>query len=112
MVTPAQHAVCARFGVACVPTASDAIIGVADGVRDGLTPLHGLRHPPRADAAGWFVWAGEYSDAADFFKPQHALHVLESRPEVEPYLGLPPGWRFLIASGYEDVWFDASLLDT
>lgn len=22
----------------------------------------------------------------------------------------PPGWRFLIAPGHEDVWFDASLL--
>ncbi|WP_459213513.1 immunity protein Imm33 domain-containing protein [Paraburkholderia caribensis] len=27
-----------------------------------------------------------------------------------PYLGLPPGWRFLIAEGYEDVWEDAKLL--
>jgi hypothetical protein len=26
-------------------------------------------------------------------------------------LGLPPGWRFLIAPGYLDVWYDASLLD-
>lgn len=24
-------------------------------------------------------------------------------------LGLPPGWRFLLADGYEDVWEDASL---
>ncbi len=27
-------------------------------------------------------------------------------PEVLPYLALPPGWRFLIADGYEDGWFD------
>jgi hypothetical protein len=26
------------------------------------------------------------------------------------YLGLAPGWRFLIAPGYEDVWFDEILL--
>ena len=25
--------------------------------------------------------------------------------------GLPPGWRFLIAPGHEDVWYDGSLLD-
>ena len=26
-------------------------------------------------------------------------------------LGLGPGWRFLIAPGHEDVWFDANLLN-
>jgi hypothetical protein len=27
------------------------------------------------------------------------------------YLGLAPGWRFLIGEdGYEDVWFDPDLL--
>jgi hypothetical protein len=29
---------------------------------------------------------------------------------MAPYLALPPGWRFLIAPDYEDVWFDESLL--
>ena len=32
-------------------------------------------------------------------------------PEVLPYLALPPGWRFLLAPDYQDVWFDESLLD-
>jgi hypothetical protein len=27
------------------------------------------------------------------------------------YLGLAPGWRFLVAPGYKDVWFDAKLLN-
>jgi hypothetical protein len=26
------------------------------------------------------------------------------------YLGLPPGWGFIIAPGYEDTWQDAKLL--
>jgi hypothetical protein len=30
---------------------------------------------------------------------------------VFPYLALPPGWRFLLAPGYEDVWYDPTLLD-
>ncbi|WP_441294952.1 immunity protein Imm33 domain-containing protein [Massilia antarctica] len=29
---------------------------------------------------------------------------------VVPYLSLPPGYRFQIADGYEDVWFDPALL--
>ena len=32
-------------------------------------------------------------------------------PAVLPYLSLPPGFRFLIAPDYEDVWEDAALLE-
>jgi hypothetical protein len=33
------------------------------------------------------------------------------RPEVVPFLALPPGWRFLLDENY-DVWFDVTLLGT
>ena len=66
---------------------------------------------PEAGTCGWYIWAGEeLSDTPDFFKPLHAAHIREWCPQVEPYLGLAPGWRFLITGNYEDVWFDPSLL--
>ena len=38
-------------------------------------------------------------------------HLSEHLPEILRYLSLPPGFRFLIDNeGYEDVWFDESLL--
>jgi hypothetical protein len=40
----------------------------------------------------------------------HASHVYEDYPEVAPFLGLPPGFRFLFAPGAVDIWFDESLL--
>jgi hypothetical protein len=49
---------------------------------------------------------------SDFFVPTHAAHLTEYRPICLPYLALPPGWRFLLAPGYEDVWYDESLLIT
>lgn len=56
--------------------------------------------------------AGEIlSKAPDFFVPLHIGHLKDWYPSVLKYLGLPPGWRFLIAPGYEDVWFDAGLLE-
>jgi hypothetical protein len=48
---------------------------------------------------------------ADYFVPLHASHLVERLPEVAAYLSLPPGSRFLIAPGHEDVWTDESLLD-
>jgi hypothetical protein len=42
--------------------------------------------------------------------PLHVTHLQEWCPDAVRYLGLPPGWRFLTAKGYEDVWFDPDLL--
>jgi hypothetical protein len=44
------------------------------------------------------------SQADDFFLPLHTRHLTTRLPEVLPYLALPPGWRILIAAGYEEVW--------
>ncbi len=76
-------------------------------------PINGLRHPVNGDDCGWYIWAGGRIDQSDpgFFSPMHVEHLVVSRPEIEPYLALPPGWRFQIAPGHEDVWFDADLLD-
>ena len=88
-------------------------IGLADSVLTDLQPINGLRHPITPNATGWYVWSGEeFSDADDFFKPYCVKHLIERRPEILKYLGLPPGHRFLIDNkGYEDVWMDENLLD-
>ena len=76
-------------------------------------PINGLRHPIQGDTTGWFIWAGgEPSTAPDFFQPVHVAHLADWCPLALKFLGLPPGWRFLVADGYEDVWGDPSLLDT
>ena len=85
--------------------------GVTRDVRDTTVPINGLRHPIDDPASGWFLWVGsEFPTDDDAFVPLHVSHLSSWRPEVLPYLGLGPGWRFLLAPGYEDVWFDEALL--
>lgn len=108
-VTEAQRQVCQRFGVEPFPAAAHLKVGVSLSVREGEIPIHGLRHSPEGDTAGWYIWAGPFSDDPDFFVPLHVEHLAEWRPEVLHYLALPPGWRFLLAPDYEDVWEDESL---
>jgi hypothetical protein len=106
-----QTQVCDRFGVKPAFFKPGLKVGVARNVQSGLQPINGLRHPPERGTSGWYIWAGgEFSDAPDFFQPLHAEHLIEWCPEVIPYLSLPPGWRFLIAPGIEDVWADSELL--
>ena len=106
-----QAAYCSEQGVTCVLTPEQSKIGFASSTA-GRLPVNGLRHPPRRDTSGWYIWSGQYlPNAPDFFVPLCANHLYEQNPELIRLLGLPPGYRFLLAGGHLDVWFDESLLD-
>jgi hypothetical protein len=111
MDTNEQRRLCAKYGVDHVASPMALKVGLAENVRTGLHPINGLRHPPGDDSTGWYIWAGEALSADDdFFRPVHVAHLTTICPMVLPYLGFPPGWRFLIATDYEDIWFDKDLL--
>ena len=106
-----QEGICRRYTAEFLPPTPGTKLGISRTVKEGLRPLNGLRHRVEGDTCGWYIWAGEeFSDAPDFFVPLHVDHVAEWCPEVIPFLGLAPGWRFLLADGYEDAWQDPSLL--
>jgi hypothetical protein len=78
-----------------------------------LRPLNGLRHPPESGTSGWYLWGGrELSQSPDFFQALHISHLEETCPMAMPFLGLAPGWRFLVDGDQVDVWFDPTLLQT
>ena len=106
-----QKELCKKYGVDFIESPDNLKVGISLNVKSGEYPIHGLRHPPEGDTTGWYIWSGEYSDDPNFFKPLHVLHIVDWAPLVEKYLGLPPGWRFMVAPGYEDVWEDLTLLD-
>ena len=106
-----QKLLCRSYHTSCCPTLPYQKIGISDNANSGDLPLNGLRHLPVNDTCGWYIWAGEkMSEEPDFFKPVHVFHLSEILPDVLKFLALPPGWRFLLAPGYEDVWYDPSLL--
>lgn len=108
-----QEAVCQRHGVNCDLPGDEMKVGIARNVRDRTLPINGLRHAPAGDTSGWYIWAGEGepSDDPEFFLPLHVAHLSEWCPDALRFLGLPPGWRFLIAGAHEDVWQDPTLLN-
>lgn len=107
-----QRKVCDRYGATFTPPIDHDKVGISDTALAGGMPLHGLRYEPDVGTTGWYIWAGEWSNAENFFKPLHVHHLVRDRPDVLAYLALPPGWRFLIAPGHEDVWPDRTLLVT
>jgi len=109
-IEQAQIAFCAEHGTQHAPSPPDSKLGFALST-EGKQPVNGLRHPARGQTCGWYIWCGEdFSDASDFFSPLHVKHLYEHHPELGKLLGLPPGYRFLLAGDYFDVWYDAALL--
>jgi hypothetical protein len=107
-----QQEICKKYGVMWVAAPDHLKVGIARNVRTDLKPLNGLRHPAQGDTTGWYIWAGEeFSTAPDFFEPLHVLHLAEWCPAALRFLGLPPGWRFLVAGDHVDVWEDPKLLN-
>ena len=107
-----QKEICTRYGVPPSLVTSEMKLGISRDFDSSMAPINGLRHPPEGDACGWYIWSGTvFSDAPDFFVPICASRLTEMCPELLKLLGLPPGWRFLLAPGYEDVWYDEALLN-
>ena len=106
-----QLEVCGRYMVSPVPAPAALKVGISLTVRDAVQPINGLRCRPEGDTSGWYIWAGEWSDDPRFFVPLHIAHLDVWCPQAMRFLQLPPGWRFLIAPGYEDAWADPKLIE-
>ena len=107
-----QRSICEKYNSEFVTSAKGLKVGIARNVRDGILPINGMRHSPSGDTTGWYIYAGEeFYDDLDFFIPLHVEHLCEWCPSVLKFLGLAPGWRFLVADNYEDVWFDEKLVE-
>jgi hypothetical protein len=112
-----QQPICEHFGVEYLPPDPDENCGVAGNVIDGryaqegTYPLTAVRHRAEHGTSGWYVWAGEYSDAADFFMPVHTFHLEFYCPDLVPFLALPPGWAVDITPEGATAGFNPALLD-
>lgn len=105
-----QTALCERLGTRPHFVEGGDRLGASRSFFDPGFPVEGVRCPPSGDTCGWFLWVGDYSTDSNFFVSVNVLQVIQARPEIGPYLSLPPGWGFITAPGYEDVWQDAKLL--
>ena len=105
-----NQTVCEWVGVEPVTPESGTKVGIALSTL-GAEPINGVRHKPENGTNGWYFWCGEeVSSEEHFFSPLHVERIAEYLPQVQEYLCLPPGYRFLIDdNNYEDVWFDQVL---
>lgn len=108
-----QKAICQKYKSDFLESPTHLKVGISFNVKSGVLPINGLRVRPEGDTTGWYIWAGEeLPEDDDFFVPLHIEHIEDWLPNISKYLGLGPGWRFLIADDYEDIWYDENILET
>jgi hypothetical protein len=109
-----QKVICDKLKVDWAPVDMHSLIAFNDSLFSDKKPINGLRHPQQGSIDGWYLWSGDEipQDDSEFFRPLHVEHLMNYRPIILKYLGLPPGWRFQIDDdGYEDIWYDELLLN-
>ena len=106
-----QREICLKFGASFLRSGDQLKIGISRTFDPTQSPINGLRLLRRATPRG-VISGQERSSSTDdgFFVPLHTFHLNDRCPEIVKYFGLGPGWRFLVAPGQEDVWFDTTLL--
>jgi len=108
----AQQEVCARNGVVHVAVPQHAHVNVTSKLLEGTHFVYGLRLAPTDDRTGWFFWTEELFPPLPRFSAIQVAEFEERWPEVIKFLGLPPGWRFVVDGyGYEREWEDRSFLN-
>ena len=106
-----QRAVCKKYGVEWVEADPFFAVGLAKNISATAMPLNGHRHPVKDDFTGWMIWSGEVdlpSQPVDYFERVHVHHLGDYCPAAIRFLGLPPGWSFMVAGDFEDVWEEAN----
>ncbi len=113
-ISDIQKKICEKYHMTFMESSDNMKVGISLTAMNRVYPLNGLRLRPDEGTSGWFIWGGEGEPSLDdnYFEPLHVKHLNKLCSDVLPFLGLPPGARFLIAPNNEDVWFDENLIRT
>lgn len=105
-----QREVCNAAGAPFTNVRLSHAAAVSPGVHEG-DDLEGVRYSALDEIPGWYIFTDRYNGDVRQMKVEHLWHVTKSRPEIVPYLALPVGYRFRIASGQVHVWFDSEAFE-
>ena len=101
-----QRECCENYGSAFLPSETNQLVVVSDGVLEGITHIEGVRYPSPIHMTGWWLTTDEYDGNIDSLKNIHYKHIMAKLPKVAMYLALSYGYRFLLLGEDEHVWFD------
>ena len=101
----AQREVCRQHGAPFRPPAQDQLCAVSVGVYDG-DAVQGVRYVAPEHMSGWYLTTDRYNGDHRSLVVEHVSHVAQRRPDIAPFLALPPGFRFDVTPVSAEAWYD------
>lgn len=101
-----QRKCCEHFDAEFTSIEDTQMVAISEGIYEGVVPVEGVRYPSPNHMSGWWHTTDDYDGNIDSIKTVHFSHIIEKRPELAIYMGLPNGYRFLLGNKEESVWFD------
>jgi len=99
----AQRWICGTYGADLDPIDEEALVALAPAVMKTKRGVEGTRYLPSGRNSGWILIDEDFRGDVGDLKHEHAFHVVEAKPQLARYFGLPPGWRFFAAADGENV---------
>lgn len=103
-----QHRVCRRYNAVFSPPEPESMTALSAGVMEGQ-PAHALRYPWPAHMSGWVIVTDAYDGDVRSLVNQHTYHLTSARPDLAPYVALPPGFGFDLRDGIRVTYDEAAL---
>lgn len=104
-IADTQKECCAFYDADFSPLDEEQLVVISDGVYEG-EPVEGVRYQSPDHMSGWWVTTDKYNGDTDSLKTVHFSHIKEKRPDIAIYMALPFGYRFILGSSEDMVWFD------
>lgn len=101
-----QLEICNRMKTNCQPPMPHQLVVISDGVYEGL-PVEGVRYPSPEHMSGWWLYTEKYNGDIKTLQNVHVSHLIEKRPDLVKYLGLPSRFRFV--ENTSQIWLDESI---
>ncbi len=102
-----QSEICKQYSSAPVFPTFGQKLAISKGIYDGM-PVDAVRYASPSHMTGWYLTTDLYDGDVKTMEVVYYHDVVFKRPDLRPYLALPPGFRFN-ASDDVDIWFDESV---
>ncbi|MFC4158951.1 immunity protein Imm33 domain-containing protein [Chitinimonas lacunae] len=93
-----QNRLCAKHSAEFVPPYLEQNVVISVGVYEG-GDVQGVRYPSPEHMSGWWITTDLYNGDTKTLQKVHAYHLVQQRPELIQFLGLPYGYRFYSDNG-------------
>ena len=104
-----QEQCCDHYSARYSKIDSEQLVVISDGIYEGVVPVEGVRYPSPDHMSGWWLTTNQYDGNTESLRTVHFEHIVEYRPELAIYMGLPFGYRIFLGAAEENVWFDEAV---